>query len=318
MSTRALSRKLVAEHPLLFRKYTAARSLVCWYRGEKGLCKGRYVVSEHLRVAKTYAYNRVPPKSDAQPWAPVCVPDNAKCTLVLSDIHAPYHDERAVECAVKYARAEHDVDSVLFLGDIADCYMLSRFQKDPEARRFPEEIEAVRDMLDYVLGAFKLKWKAYKCGNHENRFETYLATRAPELFGSKEFELKILYGLHERGIQWVPNIIPLKIGYLWLLHGHELGRGITSPVNPARGVFLRANDIVLEGHYHRSSHHSDTMLRGQMISCWSIGCLCDLHPQYSPINKWNHGFAVVERRDGEGNFVVNNYKIINRKQVVTA
>jgi predicted phosphodiesterase len=319
VSTRSLAIRMRRERPVLFRSYDQARILVRSYRGIHATkARPRHgVYPPSVTVPFTYDYTRPPPTAAAE-WAPVFVPENCKQTLILADTHVPYHDERAIEVAIRYCRENHSIDSVIYNGDTHDCYHLSRFCKDPEARKFSEELENVKQLLDFVSHSFHLKWSAYKCGNHEYRFETYLQTKAPELIGTREFQLKVLYGLHDRKIEWVDSIIPLRIGFLWIIHGHELGGGANSPVNPARGAFLKANDIVLEGHYHRSSHHSDTMLRGTMLSCWSIGCLCTMHPEYAPINRWNQGFAVVNRTDTEGNFVVYNYKIINRKMVVNA
>jgi hypothetical protein len=48
-------------------------------------------------------------------------------------------------------------------------------------------------------------------------------------------------------------------------------------------------------------------MNGDITTTWSLGCLCELHPAYLPINKWNHGFAIVDV-DGN-NFHVRNKRI---------
>jgi hypothetical protein len=45
--------------------------------------------------------------------------------------------------------------------------------------------------------------------------------------------------------------------------------------------------------------------------CYSLGCLCNLTPEYAPVNKWTHGFAIVEL--GKGYSVANH--IIDRGTV---
>ena len=40
--------------------------------------------------------------------------------------------------------------------------------------------------------------------------------------------------------------------------------------------------------------------------------MCDLHPKYLPINKWNRGFAHVTVND-DNTFTVNNKKIIDKE-----
>jgi len=88
-------------------------------------------------------------------------------------------------------------------------------------------------------------------------------------------------------------------------------------VNPARGLFLRFVDTALMGHGHRSSYHPEQVgSTGKIISCWSVGCCCDLKPNYAPINKWNHGAAVAEIFDAE-NFEVTNFRIHNGRKYNT-
>ena len=45
------------------------------------------------------------------------------------------------------------------------------------------------------------------------------------------------------------------------------------------------------------------------IHSWTLGCLCDMTPDYMPINQWNHGFAVLELKGND--FTVNNLRIVN-------
>jgi hypothetical protein len=52
-----------------------------------------------------------------------------------------------------------------------------------------------------------------------------------------------------------------------------------------------------------------------MITCWSIGCLCGLHPEYAPLNKWVHGFAIVHGESEDGYFEVENKRIVEGRIV---
>ena len=106
----------------------------------------------------------------------------------------------------------------------------------------------------------------------------------------------------------------IKIGKLTVLHGHESAESVFSPVNAARGMFIRAKTSVIFGHNHQISHHSESNLHGEQVGVWSMGCLCELTPEYRPYGytKWNHGFAfvVVEK---DNSFQVSNFKIVNGK-----
>ena len=103
-----------------------------------------------------------------------------------------------------------------------------------------------------------------------------------------------------------------KAGKLHLLHGHEFGHSVFSPVNPARGLYMRAKESSIIGHHHQTSEHSEKSLSGEVVTTWSIGALCGLSPEYMPFNKWNHGFARVEVQEN-GNYIVHNKRIIKYK-----
>jgi hypothetical protein len=102
------------------------------------------------------------------------------------------------------------------------------------------------------------------------------------------------------------------LGQLPVLHGHELPRGMTNPVNFARGMFLRATNHLLCGHSHQVSQHTAVTLMDKLIVTFSTGCLCGLRPQYARVNQYAHGFATVEVYKSR-EFKVQNLRIINGK-----
>jgi len=149
----------------------------------------------------------------------------------------------------------------------------------------------------------------FKTGNHSERYEKFLIQKAPELFDIEVLAFENIIAVP--GIEYVKNKRIIKAGKLNITHGHEFGESIFSPVNPARGLYLRAKASVIAGHHHQTSEHTEADMNGKVTGAWSIGCLCDLNPHYRPLNKWNHGFAVVDH-DGD-EFEVSNHKIINGK-----
>ena len=188
--------------------------------------------------------------------------------------------------------------------------MLSRFQKDPRARNFAAERNDVIEFLRIVRAEFPKARIVYKEGNHEERYMSYMILKAPELLGMEILEFKNIYHLPEFNIEHVGEKRPIRLGKLNVIHGHEFARGITSPVNPARGFYMKAKTHVLGGHHHQTSQHSEKNLEQEVISAWSTGALCNLHPDYMPINSHNLGFAfaTVEKN---GAFEVSNLRIIN-------
>ena len=224
--------------------------------------------------------------------------------LVLSDLHLPYHDRRTVEMAVAEAR-KRAVKGVILNGDVLDSHEISRHDKDPSAPRYVEEVECGKRFLAWVRKQLPKARLIFKEGNHEERLIPYIWGRAPALFGLEGMTLPELLHTADYGIEWVGDKRVIHLGKLNVIHGHEYGRGTTGPVNPARGIYLKARSVVLCGHWHRTSEHHEKNIRSRPEAAWSAGCACGLNPQYAPLNNWNHGYAFVEISNG-GDFVVDN------------
>lgn len=226
--------------------------------------------------------------------------------LLIGDTHFPCHDVPTIRVAFKTAQ-KHKVNGILFNGDILDCHQISRFCKDPLKPRLQLEIEMAKQFFDWSREKFPNADMIFKEGNHEERFQHYIMDKAEALFGIEEFQLPHILGLAQRGIERVYDKRVIRLGKLNVLHGHEFPRAISSPVNPARGLFLRSHKSSICHHFHQASEHSENDVVSVPISCWSVGCACDLHPQYMPLNKWGHGFAIVEVLSNN-RFVVHNYR----------
>jgi hypothetical protein len=250
------------------------------------------------------------PKSDEAPFVPHVV-EVARDTraLILGDLHLPYHNLAALTAALEHGRRA-DCRLVVLNGDTLDFHRLSRFQKDPRARSAKNEIAAANQLLDALDDLFPKARKIWKDGNHDERYDHYLMASAGEVYEllQGKASLDVHLELHERGWEYVSEKRPIHLGQLPLIHGHEYPTPVLGPVNAARGLFLRTKDCAMVSHHHQTSEHTETTIRGKMITTWSIGCLCDLHPMYARFNKWNHGFAGVELARG-GDFQVHNHRI---------
>jgi predicted phosphodiesterase len=244
------------------------------------------------------------------PWQHVEF-SGAHTVLGIYDAHIPYHDEAVLKLIIQ-AGQRAECDMVLLGGDFADCFALSKWEPDPRHRDFPAEIRAVKDGLKMVRNAFPKARIVWQLGNHEDRFERYMQHKCPELLGVDQFTYSEIYHTEEYGVELVGEKRPILLGKLHLIHGHEYSFPISNPVNPARGLFLRAKTHAVCGHFHQTSQHSEKRLDDKVVSCWSIGCACQLHPRYRPMNNWNHGFAIF-RTDKTGAFDVESRKIIDGK-----
>lgn len=231
--------------------------------------------------------------------------------LIISDLHIPYHHEGSVRLALEFGR-ERKANLILINGDMLDFFSLSTWEKDPRKRDLAGEVDAGRQFLATLREEFPRAKIVYKEGNHEERWGRYLAKNAPDLLGLEDFTWRSVYRLDRLRIQHVGDCRPVRIGKLFVIHGHEYRFAISNPVNPARGLFLRAKTHALCGHLHQSSQHSERQLDGKLVSTWSTGCLCDLNPDYSPLNQWSHGFAFAEV-NADGAFNVTNPRIVEGK-----
>ena len=327
VASMTLAKRLYKQHPEMWPSLEGCRTAIRKLRGAQG-CKARQQVTR--RIAQ-----RTPEESEAcRKWGALLpepepsefrwheLPEDVQRWLIVADLHVPYHDREALTACLGHA--EGSCDGVLILGDGPDAYQLSSFMRDPRKRSFGRELEAWCQVLDAFksLGTKRVVWKA---GNHEYRLERYLWAKAAELADLKRvhpggetedgehFSWPSFCCLEERGIDWIPAGDPIRHHELSLIHGHEWGNRFSSPVNPARGAFLKAHDCTIEAHCHRTSHHVEHTLRERPIACWSIGCLCDLHPVYRPLgNKWNSGFAYLETGS---EWRVENHRVINGEVV---
>jgi hypothetical protein len=95
-------------------------------------------------------------------------PDKSK-TLVLADLHAPYHCRKTIDAAIA---AHGDAQTLFIPGDLGDYYSKSRFRKTKYVS-FKDELRSVF----LLLQEFSAKFHIVKVmqGNHDNRPEKLLA-----------------------------------------------------------------------------------------------------------------------------------------------
>lgn len=310
-TTNSIARLIYDTFPLDFNNFESVRSMVRKYRGERGESNVT-VLAQRTEDQRKQAMSHKLPESDYTTTAPFIIPKGQNNILILSDIHFPYQDNQALELAINYG-IEQGVNAVYLNGDILDFFQLSRFTKDRRLRDLAGELQIGRDFLKLLQETFNCPIY-YKIGNHEKRYEDYLMIKAPELLGIDDFKLEQLLRFREFGVTLVKDKQMALAGKLPILHGHEWHGGFAPPVNPARGLFLKAKESALVGHHHRTSEHTEKSLSGQVTTTWSTGCLCGLQPDYQPYNNYNHGFAHV-KVDKEGNYELKNIRIIDYKIV---
>lgn len=317
LPTNVIARMLTNDLPDEFPSQESTRGLVRYYRGElfsRKRNKNFFINepvqprSDEQRKEAMRKFNT--PISDYEEVEPFIVPRLNDRGLILNDIHLPYQDNYALESAMNYG-IKFNPNFIYLNGDTIDMYQASRYVKDRRLRDLNGELEITRGFLKELKEVFSCPIY-FKMGNHEERWQTYLRTNAPELLGISDFELSSVLRFGESGVQEVKSKQVAKIGDFTLAHGHEFGQSVFSPVNAARGLYTRAKINCAIGHHHVTSEHSEKDMAGNVVTTYSIGALCGLSPEYLPYNRWNHGFATIETQPN-GEYEFRNLKIINGK-----
>lgn len=312
---RSIAKLVHGMYPMLFKNIEAARSSVRTAMNKNGDANRKYAAKEKTtfieHLAKLRAASKIE-EADHADVTPYVVSPRFKKVLVIGDTHIPYVDMKALDIALEYGY-NHKVDAVIINGDLLDFNTISKYISKPNAPRMIESIEQGKEILKYIKAALGCKIILHE-GNHDIRVENYLIQKAPEFWGLPIVQLENLLECKKLNIDYVTNIRTMHFGKLVICHGNHIVKGIFSPVNPARGAFTKANASIMISHVHRSSEHIETDIKGKVTGCWSLGALTTTHPEYNPqVSKHNQGFAVIKLSDKDGNFEVDNRKIIEYK-----
>jgi predicted phosphodiesterase len=311
MPTLKLARIMYNENNLYFSNVEDARTALRRIEGKTGLkareeLNDKTFVREESRPLNPYHL----PASDETSYEPFKIQGH-KRVAIFSDIHVPYHNIDSITAALDYCRKEKP-DALLLNGDTIDCHKLSRFIKDPKKRDFKGELDIFKSMIEVFERVLKCKIY-FKIGNHEERYENFLCEKAKELKGIEEIEFENIIKARAKGIEVIGDKRYMLLNSLAGIHGHEYVGGIAAPVNPARGLFNRGKVSCFQGHNHQTSEHTEPTLTGKMVTTWSLGCMSELHPMYMPLNKWNHGFGIVDLDSNGEDYEFRNKRVNHGK-----
>lgn len=314
LPTLTLARIIYADYPELAPNLNAMRLKVNYVRGKAG--------DEHRKAAHKYAglYDHVErtkaspytlPKTWANPKKTFKLPKEHNNIGFFSDAQVPFQDNEAIEVTYE-AFKKRGVNCLFINGDWVDYYGLSSFEKDPRRRDFVYEYHCILQSFEHLRYHFpKIPIYYNLDANHEIRYEKYMSIKARELMALElpEFSLQELLKLKYFNITPLKDNYYIQMGKLITLHGHTLFRGQTSPVNTARTVFMKAVQSTIASHCHQVAEYTIPKINGDLITCWTNGCLMDLNVEYNPHgNKYAHGFAIIEV-EPDGTFHVENKRI---------
>lgn len=298
-SKRFIATVLHSKHPDKFKDVEDARKVIRTVTGASG---NRSTIKDEQLAADFALLEQPVTELTINPFV---VPKQYKKALVMNDIHSRFHDRKALEIAINYG-LNQGCDLVIINGDLLDFYQFSKFDKNPDILQyFYSEREWVTDFLELLQKHFGKV--IFKKGNHDIRRELHIQRKlvdVPEVQGLLDISDYVFFDGSTVDVVEDYNII--EFGKLNFMHGHEY---YGSGVHVAYNRLNKAMDNVISGHSHVTQSSLKKTVKGTFYGSWTVGCLCSLSARYSPMNNWNHGFAIVEK-DGDGSFVVSNKQII--------
>jgi hypothetical protein len=302
LPTRSIARIILFNHGDLFNNdIERIRSVVRYQRGTNGE-KSREnagFIPKKTKIPNSWYIERTPYNLKPGYW------------LILSDIHVPFHMVKPIEAAISYAK-DAGVTGLLINGDFQDNSAISRWAPTRK-RDFDAELMVAVELVNFLSYEFRGKALVLKEGNHDYRLERLFQVKNPELMGIPLAAMDTALGLEAKGFDIVSQSQKVMAGELPIFHGHEVS--IATAVNPARGLFLKLKSWGMCAHHHRTSEHSERNVQDTLLTTWSLGCMCDLKPDYAPYNNWNWGFAMVTVAKN-GYFEVENKRILSNGKVV--
>lgn len=249
----------------------------------------------------------IPDLGDFEPWEYGQIEEFApRQVALIPDLHAPFHDERALRAVCDLLAAE-EPEQVIFLGDVADNSMLSKHRTH---RRFSallnETNDAVVKNFRRVREAVPEASIVFLPGNHDDRVLYYAQDMAPEFEGVRPGRLpedldeplpsigfRQLWRLDELGIELVDE--DWKLAQYGITPELSARHGYLTGNNSERKLLEKHGRSQVHGHDHRGSlvyrtKHDPLDIRVAM----SCGTLCEIKPDglgYEPDPDWTPGMG---------------------------
>jgi len=243
-----------------------------------------------------------------------------KRAVVTPDKHFPLADMAAINVVCKAIELVKP-DCYVDLGDVGEWEACSHWKWKKKKRppleyiiddvdRDIVDVNKGMDVIDEALDKANCKNKYITEGNHDDWMNRFVEEN-PYL---KSYTFKNAVKLDERGYTYYPMGEYLKLGKLYLYHGHHF-----ASMHHAKNHLNRLGTNLMYGHHHDVQMASVTNMDG-VKSAYSIGCLKDMSSDKNAWlnnkkHNWQHAFAIVDFYD-EGRFTVDIVQIIEGKAMV--
>ncbi len=229
--------------------------------------------------------------------------------LIYGDTHVPFESPSALEVVAKLTKDARP-DVLVHIGDLVDCWSISRFSKDPLRKDdLQDNIDQAARHLRRMTKLAPDAAKVYIEGNHEQRLARVISgmkEEQKELARLRVFQDGVTWPaiLAEAGVpEW--RYVPTRrqasarvLPNLVVKHGSVVRRWSGQT---AKAEWERYGHSGISGHTHRLGlfYHND--MNG--AHGWSeTGCTCDLKPEYVEDPDWQHGCVIVTYAGSRFNF----------------
>jgi metallophosphoesterase superfamily enzyme len=217
--------------------------------------------------------------------------------IVCNDVHVPFQDVFATAAFSK--RIDDAQPQILVLnGDIADLLSMSQHDDGKRKPLLRDELEPVHDFLSDMRRRMKKRKIHLLEGNHEWRYQRFIAKMAPALEGMETTQS--LLRLADFGIGFTPYAEVWRVGKIGFTHGNRKisGQGF------ARAHMRKYGCNLSIGHYHQAQIHTEPVYgesKWHVRGVFAIPCLAPVDADYvdGPTG-WSqgHGEFWVERKTG--------------------
>ncbi|KKN72934.1 hypothetical protein LCGC14_0406380 [marine sediment metagenome] len=284
----ALAEEIMAFYPTATREQIESWSETCGY-STIGTFKD--AVYRHFKLRRVATYP-IPSSTGVKSNVPLNLHLNGelKTVAIIGDTHNPYQDNKVLQL-VEDLLVEVQPDYLIYGGDMCDFYQISKFDKDPKrVVDLQSDVNNTKAMFERHKKILPNTKKKLIAGNHEERWQKFLWTKAPELSSLTCLSITELFDLDAYEIDYIPYECGLMINDIFLvLHGDiaSIHSGYT-----AKRMYEKHGGCGVCGHCHRggSFYKRD---RFGVWGWWENFCLCSLYPDWIQNPNWVHGFSLV-------------------------
>lgn len=237
---------------------------------------------------------------------------DVETAVVLSDLHFPFQDDRAIAVALAFIE-DKQPETVYLAGDIVDFYALSRFSKDPRRElMLQEELDTTAAFLAALRSSAPLARIVFIEGNHEARLGAYLQDpQRRALHGLRVLSVPALLDLDALGIEYVDSKARTAFATEGIIKVGHFNKVNQYSAYTAKNLLDKHMCSLVQGHTHRLGTHYRTVEGLGTFVAAENGCLCELDPEYASAPDWQHGFTVITRVRGSNRFHLQQLPIVD-------